>query len=234
MESYNSIIRSSLDKNQNIYMFVTGKYASGKSTVTKKIQSDYQDYGVAIIELDKIVREHVQINMSQSEIATGKAFQVYTGETESSNILKFIEGVKYEISNAHELGNKIIILEGALSNEIICKEIVGEENLIILYFQPINHELHKERIISRIVTDIEQDTYTLPKYWGSKGKLCRDTLISAFESKNYQEKRCIVQELYSEKLDEIVEQCLIDAQVRAVETISKFSVNCWSVSIIYT
>ncbi len=230
----NQIVLERLEYGEQVILFVTGKYASGKSTTTNQLKEMFSSYGVYTIELDKIVREYVQVGMTQEEITSGIAFKVYSGEGCSYNIHKFIFGTKKEIKNAISQNNNLIIIEGALSNQTICSEIIGGRKLIILYFQPIDPILHKERIISRIITDVEENTFTLPKYWGKTGKFNRQLLLEIFANNTYERKRQIVSELYSDKLDDIVEQYIIDSRSRADEVHRNFTKDKWIVSVKYT
>ncbi len=228
------IVLERLGNGEQVVIFVTGKYASGKSTTTNQLKEIFSSYGVYTIELDKVVRDYVQVGMNNEEITSGIAFKVYSGEGTSYNIQKFIFGTKKEIKKAISQNNNLILVEGALSSQSICLEIFGIRNLIILYFQPVDPDLHKERIISRIITDIEENTYTLPKYWGKTGKLNRQLLLEVFANNTYERKRKIVTELYSDKLDEIIEQYLVDSRTRAEEVKSNFINDKWIVSIKYT
>ncbi len=222
------LIKNLLENNPKVYLFITGKYASGKSTTTEKIKSQFKEYGVYVIELDNIIKEHVKDKTNPDQaLASLNAFKVYKGKANEEETSIFIEKTCEEINNGLEL-NKLIIMEGALSSSSICKQIIGLNPLITIYFQPTNPSVHKKRIVSRIVSDIKNNTYTLPGYWGHDGIFDRGQIeLDLKENIDLEEKYC-------DKLDSIVNQCIEEAEARAEQIQLDFTNKSWVVIILHT
>lgn len=212
-----------------VYVFITGKYASGKSTTTNYIKDYFIDYGVYSIELDNIVNDYIVDKTSENKaISTLNAFKVYKNTASKDDINKFIYYTKKTIENGIQLGNRIILFEGALSSNEICKKIVENNRLLIIYFQPIDHEIHKRRIISRIKSDIYNNTYSLPGYWNEGGYFNREEMKVDIENNvEIDKKYCII-------LDLVVKNCIEDAKNRYEYIISSFKNDLWNIIVQYT
>ncbi len=212
-----------------VYVFITGKYASGKSTTTNYIKDYFIDYGVYSIELDNIVNDYIVDKTSENKaISTLNAFKVYKNTASKDDINKFIYYTKKTIENGIQLGNRIILFEGALSSSEICKKIVENNRLLIIYFQPIDHEIHKRRIISRIKSDIYNNTYSLPGYWNEGGYFNREEMKVDIENNvEIDKKYCII-------LDLVVKNCIEDAKNRYEYIISSFKNDLWNIIVQYT
>jgi uridine kinase len=223
------LIQNLLENNPVVYLFITGKYASGKSTTTSQIKDKFKDSGVFSIELDEIIREHVQDKTSPDQAtASLNAFKVYKGIGSPQDLENFVQGTRSRIESGFSQGNKLFIIEGALSSKDICKQIIGTNPLLIIYFQPINPIIHKKRIVSRIKTDIIDNTYTLPGYWGSKGIFNRDEIKSDIESE------IDIEVKYSDILDSIVGNAITEAETRAEQIQANFTTDNWLVIVKHT
>ncbi len=223
------LIQNLLDNNPVVYLFITGKYASGKSTTTNQIKDKFKDSGVYSIELDEIIREHVQDKTSPDQAtASLNAFKVYKGIGSPQDLENFVQGTRSRIESGFSQGNKLIVIEGALSSKDICKQIIGPNPLLIIYFQPINPIIHKKRIVSRIKTDIIENTYTLPGYWGSEGIFNREQIKSDIESDTDLETK------YSDILDPIVSNAIAEAETRAEQIQANFTTDNWLVIVKHT
>ncbi len=218
-----------------VLLFVTGKYASGKTSTTKKIKQEFGENQVAIIELDQIVREYIQQGMDPDAISKGAGFEVYKGEGSEELINRFINGTRENIIK--NLQSKIIILEGALSSSDVLNKIINpdpdfeSESILVLYFQPVNKSLHKKRIISRMIVDIENNTCTLPGYWGSTGKFDREYLYEQISGLEPNDKVNKLNELCETVLSDIIDKYLEDAEQRALKTMANFSKDNWVVMV---
>ncbi len=223
------MIRGLLESNPVVYMFITGKYASGKSTMTNRINREFNDEGVLTIELDQIVRDYVQdkTNPNQAEAALN-AFNVYKGTASPEQTNIFVTQTKNIIEQGIKEGKRLILLEGALSSPDICRQIIGPNPLITVYFQPIDPELHKLRIVSRIKSDIANDTYSLPDYWGATGVFDREQMKADIDA------GVDIAEKYKDKLDGIVKKYIIDAETRAQKIHTNFKIGNWVVITIHT
>ncbi len=223
------LIQNLLENNPVVYIFITGKYASGKSTTTNQIKEKFKSWGVFTIELDKVIREHVldKTNPDQA-ISSSNAFKVYKGIGSTIDIENFVQGTKSKIESGIQLENKLIILEGALSSSNLCKQILGSNPLLVIYFQPTDHSIHKKRIVSRMRTDILDNTYTLPDYWGSNGIFNREEVLADIESGVDLETK------YSDRLDSIVSNVILEAETRAEIIKTNFTTENWYVMIKHT
>ncbi len=222
-------VHNLLSTEQTVYVFITGKYASGKSTTTNYIKDYFIDYGVYSIELDNIVNDYI-VDKTCNDIAknTLNAFKVYKNTASKEDINKFIYYTKKTIENGIQLGNRIILFEGALSSSEICKKIVENNRLLIIYFQPVDFDVHKMRIISRIKSDIYNDTYSLPGYWNEGGYFNREEMKSDIENNiNIDEKYFLI-------LDLIVKNCIEDAKNRYEYVLSSFVDELWNIIVQYT
>lgn len=223
------LVKNLLENNPKVYLFVTGKYASGKSTTTQKIKSEFKEYGVYIVELDNIIREYVKDkNNPDQALASLNTFKVYKGNGTDEEIKIFIEKTREEINKGFEQNNKLVIIEGALSSSSICKQIIDPNPLVTIYFQPTNLSVHKKRIVSRIISDIKNNTYTLPEYWGPNGIFDRGQIESDLNE------NIDLEEKYRDKLDLIVNQCIEDAEIRAEQIQIDFTSKSWIVIVLHT
>ena len=223
------LIQNLLENNPVVYLFITGKYASGKSTTTTQIKHKFKDSGVFSIELDEIIREHVQDKTSPDQAtASLNAFKVYKGIGSPQDLENFVQGTRSRIELGFSQGNKLFIIEGALSSKDICKQIIGSNPLLIIYFQPINPIIHKKRIVSRIKTDIIDNTYTLPGYWGSEGIFNREQIKTDIESD------IDIETKYSDILDSIVGNAIAEAETRAEQIQANFTTDNWLVIVKHT
>ncbi len=222
-------IQRLLNTNPIVYIFITGKYASGKSTTTNQIKERFLEYGVYSLEFDEVIRKHV-IDKSNNNFAeaTLNAFKVYKnkGTIDETNI--FIDYSKKYIEENTKEGKKLIILEGALSSKEILDKIIDNNILYIVYFQPIDFELHKKRILSRIKSDIINETYSLPGYWGEKG------IFNRIEMKNDIINNIDIENKYKTQLIEIVKHYMEDAHYRCNLLQTDFTNEKWSFYIQYT
>ncbi len=228
-DSLLDLIKNLLEINPVVYLFITGKYASGKSTTTSLIKKEFEEFGVLSIELDSVVRDYVvdKNHPNQAE-ANLDAFKVYkdSGTLEQTDI--FVKKTKEIIDSGIEMKKKLIIMEGALSSNQICSRIIEDNPLLTIYFQPVNLLEHKKRIVSRIKSDVENHTYSLPNYWGPNGILDRGEIESDI-------KNCInIEEKYSEKLDTIVKKCIEEAEIRAEQIQENFTTKSWMVIVRHT
>lgn len=219
------LIKNLLENNPKVYLHISGNYASGKSSTIEKIKLEFKEYGVYIIELDNIINEHIKDKTNPDyALASLNAFKVYKdkGTEEQTNI--FIEKTKEEITKGLEFNNKLLIIKGTLSSSI-CKQIMDTNPLITIYFQPTNPSLHKKRIVSRIISDIKNKTYTLPGYWGPNGIFNREQIESDLI------KNIDLEDKYGDKLDLIVNQCIEDAEICAEQIQLDFTSKSWIVIV---
>ena len=223
------LIQNLLENNPIVYIFITGKYASGKSTTTNQIKEKFKSWGVFTIELDEVIRDYVldKTNPDQA-ISSSNAFKVYKGMGSTLELENFVQGTKSKIESGIQLENKLIILEGALSSQDLCKQILGSNPLLVIYFQPTDHSIHKKRIVSRMRTDIVDNTYTLPDYWGSNGIFNREEVVVDIESGIDLETK------YSDRLDSIVSNVVLEAEKRAEIIRTNFTTENWYVMVKYT
>lgn len=228
-ENILELIKNLLENNSKVHLFITGKYASGKSTTTEKIKSEFKEYGVYIIELDNIIREYVKDKTNPNQtIASLNAFKVYKDKATEEETNTFIEKTKEEINKGFRLNNKLVIIEGALSSSSICKQLIGPNPLLTIYFQPTNPSTHKKRIVSRIISDIKNCTYTLPGYWEPNGIFDRGQIeLDLIDDIDLEEK-------YGDELDLIVDKCLKDAEIRAEQIQVDFTNKSWTVIVLNT
>ncbi len=221
-------IQEKLTINSNVFIFLTGKYASGKSTFSKKLKEKYNHIGVYIIELDEVINNHVIDQNDHNDMeANLNAFKVYKDKVSKKERESFIYYTKKYIKNALA-DNKIIIIEGALSSHDICKEIFEDNKLLICYFQPIDFESHKLRILSRINNDIINNKYSLPGYWDSNGYFNREEVKNdLLNNINIYEKNKII-------LDKIIKKYMDDAIFRGEQLKLNFIDENWIFYVFYT
>ncbi len=222
-------IQRLLNINPIVYLFVTGKYASGKSTTTNQIKERFSEYGVYSLEFDEVIRKHV-IDKSNNNLAeaTFNAFKVYKnkGTIDETNI--FIDYTKKYIEENTIESKRLIILEGALSSKEILEKIIDNKIIYIVYFQPIDFELHKKRIIFRIKSDIINDTYSLPGYW------CENGLFNRIEMKDDIINNINIEKKYEIQLIDIVKKYMEDAHNRCNLIQIEFTNEKWSFYVQYT
>lgn len=223
------LISNLLENNSIVYLFITGKYASGKSITSEKIKLEFEKYGVHSIELDHIIRESVvdKNHLNQVDFIEN-TYKIYKGNGTEEETNHLINKTKELISQGILNGNKLVIIKGALSSYPICKEIIGNNPLLTVYFQPIDENIQRERILSRIRSDILNNTYTIPEYWGPNGILDREQLELDIEKKED------IEEKYKEKLDNIISQYIEDAETHAEQIQTDFTNKSWVVIIIHT
>ena len=158
-----SIIDSSMHKNtgESLIVFLTGKYASGKSYLARELMSAYPD-DTAYVELDDIIVKEVY--NKHPGISRDDAFTVYTGHARPEFMRSYVEGVDAAITTANSDGKRLIIMDGAQPG--VLKLIrPNAQNYIVACLVITSLEKHKERIIKRIKNDIAKGTKTLPQYW---------------------------------------------------------------------
>ena len=223
------LISNLLENNSLVYLFITGKYASGKSTTSEKIKLEFEKYGVHSIELDNIIREWVVDKNDLDHIESIQdVFKINKGNGTEEETNKFINKTKESISQGILNGNKLVIIEGVLSSYSICKEIIGNNPLLTVYFQPTDKNIQKLRIISKIKSDILNNTYLIPGYWGPNGIFDREQLELDIE------KEVDIEEEYKEKFDNIICQYIEDAETNAEQIQTDFTNKSWVVIIIHT
>ncbi len=228
-DSLLDLIKNLLEINPVVYLFITGKYASGKSTTTSLIKNKFEEFGVLSIELDSIIRDYVvdKNHPNQAE-ANLDAFKVYKGSGTPEETDIFVTKTMEIIDYGVQMKKRLIIMEGALSSNQICSRIIENNPLLTIYFQPVNPLSHKKRIVSRIKSDIENNTYSLPNYWGPNGIFDRSEIESDIKNS------INIEEKYSEKLDLIVKQCIEEADIRAEQIQENFTNKSWIVIVKHT
>ena len=184
--------------NQNI-IFITGKAASGKSSVSKKFEQD----GYFLVSLDEIIRDELAAEMKndvQTEFDGDYTYlyRVYRNDDNTPIISKardlFIKIVKNIIKK-----HKKVVIEGSLWNTGAIRKIFGKDNEFTFYFvRPKNEKVYLERLKLRFMEDPnnygrlgflwknDADGKALADYHknGINGKLIHD-LINTVGKKEY-------------------------------------------------
>lgn len=150
-----------LAQNQPETIHISGKTSTGKSTLAKELRDLF---GYEIIELDQIViNEIVKDNSSVNE---GMIFaEVYKNRNRLDWINQFVSSTKKRLDELHS--NKIkTIIDGAIANPQILKEVLGDSSAIIIYLHPENLENYMRNLTSRFLTATHQNNAGLPsKFW---------------------------------------------------------------------
>jgi len=139
--------------NKNI-IFITGKAASGKSSVAKKFEQD----GYLLVSLDEIVRRELATefkNEVQTEFGGDYSYlyRVYRDDDYSPTIKKarnMLVKIIKDIINS----NKKVVVEGSLWNNNAIRQIFGKDDDFTFYFvKPKSEKLYLERLKHRFMED---------------------------------------------------------------------------------
>ena len=135
-------------------IFITGKAASGKSSVAKKFEKD----GYFLLSLDELIRHELALEMKNEIDAEFNGdytylYRLYRNDDNTQIISKarnlFIKTVK-DIITKH----KKIVIEGSLWNNDAIRQIFGKDDEFTFYFvKPKNEEIYLERLKLRFIED---------------------------------------------------------------------------------
>ena len=139
--------------NKNI-IFITGKAASGKSSVSKKIEQD----GYFLVSLDEIIKHELSLKM-KNEIQTEfngdytYLYRLYRND-DNSPIISKARNIFIKIIKDIIMKHKKVVVEGSLWNIDAIRQIFGKDDEFTFYFvKPKNEEIYLERLKLRFMED---------------------------------------------------------------------------------
>ena len=142
-------------------VYVSGKTCTGKTTFANEVHA----LGYTGIELDKIVTSAVIEPFNVQPPNEGYII-AYRDKGPAKQVAAFITAVRQEIKA--KLPSSPVIIEGAIARARILKEVFSEElnDFYFVYFHPVHFELYKDRIRSRFITGVPNNSVGLPKdFW---------------------------------------------------------------------
>jgi hypothetical protein len=129
--------------NKNI-IFITGKGATGKTFISKQ----YEKLGYHIISTDLIIKDHISNKFPNISPWTDIYGPDYNPNIKEAKTF-FANIIKQQIYDNNYIN---IIVEGSIKDEILIKEIFGND-IIIHFVKPYNNTIYTNRCLERFKSD---------------------------------------------------------------------------------
>ena len=154
-------VYENIKKEKPRIIYIGGKTCTGKTTFAKRIQA----LGYSEIELDNIVTTSVIEPFDVQPPAKGYIV-AFRGIGPTEQVDAFISGVRQEVSR--KIQTAPVIVEGAIASSRILKDIFtgAIADVYFVYFHPVDFNAYCERIQTRFVTGVPNDSAGLPpQFW---------------------------------------------------------------------